>query len=80
MAIWAFSSTKEDMTVRDALFERLGVKKTLKLLAKHWPGGIQSEAERRRRLFKESGLDQEVKNVEATLIDELLEQAKIEQL
>ncbi|MGD9369153.1 MAG: hypothetical protein PVH87_25830 [Desulfobacteraceae bacterium] len=80
MAIWAFSSTKEDMTVRDALFEKLGVKKTLKLLAKHWPGGIQTEAERRRRLFEESGLDQEAKNVEATLIDELLEQVKIENI
>lgn len=78
MGIWAFSSTSEDMTVRNALYEKIGVKKTLKLLARHWPGGIKAEAERRRLLFEESGLDQEAKDVESMLIDELLEQAKVE--
>jgi intracellular multiplication protein IcmB len=73
MAIWAFSSTSEDRRVRNALYEKLGLRKTLKLLARQYPGGIKSAVERRKSIYEESGLDQEAIDVEATFIQELLE-------
>ena len=79
-AIWAFSSTNEDTTILDALREKLGNKKALKLLAGAWPGGIKAEVERRKLIFEENGLDQKQKDVESALIDELLEQARLEQI
>lgn len=76
LALWAFSSTSEDRTVRDALYETIGVKKTLKVLAKYWPGGVKQEVERRKLLFEEKGFDQMTKNVEEQLIEELLKLAE----
>jgi hypothetical protein len=58
------------------LYEKLGVRRTLKLLSKQYPGGIKSAVERRKSLYEESGLDQEAKDVEATFIHELLETAR----
>jgi intracellular multiplication protein IcmB len=45
-AIWAFSSTTEDATVRDALYERIGPKRTLEILSARFPGGVKAEIER----------------------------------
>jgi intracellular multiplication protein IcmB len=79
MAIWAFSSTNEDTAILEALCEKLGVKKALRLLARHWPGGsLKSEVERRKLIYEENGLDQKQKDVQSALVDELLEQAKLE--
>jgi intracellular multiplication protein IcmB len=44
--LWAFSTTSEDMTVRDALYDSHGVEKTLPLLAELFPGGVKTEVER----------------------------------
>ena len=46
--LWAFSTTSEDMVVRDALYARHGVEKTLKALASAHPHGLKAEAERRK--------------------------------
>jgi intracellular multiplication protein IcmB len=46
--LWAFSTTSEDMAVRDALYSRYGVEKTLSALAALHPMGLKNEAERRK--------------------------------
>ena len=43
--IWAFSTTSEDTSVRDYLYQKIGVTKTLKLLQKYYPGGVKAELE-----------------------------------
>jgi intracellular multiplication protein IcmB len=48
--LWAFGSTAEDMAVRDALYRAHGVERTLSILARLYPGGLKSEAERRKGL------------------------------
>ncbi|MDR2443545.1 MAG: hypothetical protein LBE31_08510 [Deltaproteobacteria bacterium] len=52
--LWAFSSTSEDMTVREALYERFGVEKTLKVLSERYPYGLKAEAERLKELRRVS--------------------------
>jgi intracellular multiplication protein IcmB len=42
-AIWAFSTTTEDATVRDYLYSQIGVNNALKLLASKYPGGVKAE-------------------------------------
>lgn len=37
--IWAFNTSATDMALRDALYQRLGVKRTLSFLAATFPGG-----------------------------------------
>jgi len=49
-ALWAFSSTTEDMAVRNRLYETMGVKRTLDVLAAKYPGGVKDEIQRRREL------------------------------
>lgn len=46
-ALWAFSSTTEDMAVRNRLYEIWGVKKTLDVLAEKYPGGVKDDIQRR---------------------------------
>ncbi|MDR0622457.1 MAG: hypothetical protein LBJ61_11380, partial [Deltaproteobacteria bacterium] len=48
--LWAFSTTAEDMAVRDALYASHGVERTLAILSALHPGGLKSEAERRKNL------------------------------
>ena len=73
-ALWAFSTTSEDMTVRNALYKRIGVTRTLKVLSKYWPGGIKTEVERRKVDLEKTDLEKGV-DVYQPLIDELLELA-----
>lgn len=49
-ALWAFSSTSEDMTVRNSLYEKIGVEGTLKILSQLYPGGLKKEVEKRKML------------------------------
>ncbi|MDR1870721.1 MAG: hypothetical protein LBS60_02135 [Deltaproteobacteria bacterium] len=42
---WAFSTTAEDAAIRDALYQKFGVFKTLSHLAQKWPGGLKSALE-----------------------------------
>jgi intracellular multiplication protein IcmB len=50
--LWAFSTTSEDMTVRNSLYERFGVTRTLKVLSERHPYGLKAEVERLRLLKK----------------------------
>jgi intracellular multiplication protein IcmB len=75
--LWAFSTTTEDATIRNRLYERLGPSETLRRLAARYPGGsAKSEVERRRRLVAdESSADDEVTNVIQQMVNEILETA-----
>jgi intracellular multiplication protein IcmB len=71
--LWAFSTTTEDVSIRNNLYKRLGPPETLRRLAFRYPGGsAKSEVERRRRLVAdESGADDEVTNVILEIVNEI---------
>jgi intracellular multiplication protein IcmB len=71
-AKWAFSTTAEDMRVRNKLYDLLGCRKALQVLQKNYPNGtIKNEIERRKdrieMTFGESGVD---------IIEEIVEELK----
>lgn len=76
VALWAFSSTTEDVTVRNALYGRFGVDRTLRVLARKWPGGVKEEAERRKASRRESQIDQVKIDVLQEIINELSDYIK----
>lgn len=53
--LWAFSTTAEDVAVRDALYRMMPPAQARQILARHYPGGIKRELERRRALMREQG-------------------------
>jgi len=73
VALWAFSSTTEDVTVRNALYNRFGIDRTLRLLGRKWPGGVKEEAERRKINRRESDIDELKTDVLQEIINELSE-------
>jgi intracellular multiplication protein IcmB len=44
---WAFSTTAEDAAIRDELYRRFGVERTLSALATRWPAGLKPALEER---------------------------------
>lgn len=49
-SLWAFSTTTEDVTIRNNLYQRLGPSEALRRLGTRFPGGsAKAEVERRRR-------------------------------
>lgn len=72
--LWAFSTTMEDMTVRDRLYSLLGPQKTLRLLAEMHPeGSIKSLKERRQLEYNRQGMDVDVLQ---EIVSEVLDRAK----
>ncbi len=55
LALWAFSSTSEDVAVRNTLYMRVGVHRALAALARLYPGGIKVAVERRRQELADRG-------------------------
>ena len=54
--IWAYSTTAEDVEVRNALYERINPALARQALAGKYPGGsVKKEYERRKTLLKEQG-------------------------
>jgi intracellular multiplication protein IcmB len=51
---WAFSTTAEDAAIRDELYGRHGVDRTLGYLARRWPQGLKSVLEERIALIEGS--------------------------
>jgi intracellular multiplication protein IcmB len=70
--MWAFSSTTEDRNVRNKLYDIIGYKRTLELLARKYPGGVKRILEQRRRSISERGLSEANVNLEQDIIDEIL--------
>jgi len=72
-ALWAFSTTTEDVAIRNNLYKRMGSSEALVRLSVSFPGGsAKSEVERRRRLVAdESGVDDHVTNVIHEIVNEV---------
>lgn len=81
--LWAFSTTAEDVSIRNKLYELVGPKVARKLLGKKYPGGsAKSDVENRKEKMKSSGamVDQDGTNVIQDIIKELLDlKIKLEQ-
>ena len=75
-SLWAFSTTTEDVTIRNHLYQRLGPSEALRRLARRFPGGsAKAEVERRRRQVEDrSDSDDEVVNVILEIANELAEE------
>ena len=71
--MWAFSTTTEDVSIRNNLYRRMEPSEALRRLAARFPGGsAKAEVERRRRLVAdESNADDEITNVITELANEL---------
>lgn len=55
--LWAFSTTAEDVIIRNKLYKKVGPKRARKLLALSFPGGsAKSEIETRKEKLKDSGI------------------------
>jgi intracellular multiplication protein IcmB len=67
--IWAFSTTSEDMFVRDKLYSLIGVEKTLTILSEMYPKGLKREIERRKQSLAFVSSDE----TEQKAIDSLIE-------
>ena len=74
-ALWAFSTTTEDVAIRNNLYRRLGPGEALRRLAVRFPGGsAKAGVERRRReVTDQSGVDDDVVNVLYQIADEVAE-------
>lgn len=76
LAKWAFSTTAEDMQVRNRLYDILGCKKTLITLTKSYPdGSIKPEIERR-QITRETVAGEDAADIVQEIIEELLIEAK----
>jgi intracellular multiplication protein IcmB len=71
--LWAFSTTSEDVSIRNNLYRRMEPSEALRRLAARFPGGsAKAEVERRRRLVAdESAPEDEITNVITELANEL---------
>jgi len=70
-ALWAFESSRESVTVRNSLYQILGVEKTLKRLAKTYPNGIKKEIDRRKSAFSELNADDVLNDILKDLVNEI---------
>ncbi|MBQ7609199.1 MAG: hypothetical protein IJU76_14720 [Desulfovibrionaceae bacterium] len=74
-AAWAFSTTAEDMRLRDRLYQALGCERALTLLHTRYPeGSIKEELERRRAELGEKGRQWE--DIEEAVFTELMAYAQ----
>lgn len=71
--LWAFSTTAEDVAIRNNLYRRLGPSEALRRLAARFPGGsAKSEVERRRRMVTDqTAADDALVNVIHEIANEL---------
>ena len=73
-ALWAFSTTTEDVAIRNNLYKRLGPSESLRRLAAIYPGGSAKSVVERRRLLvtDQSAADDAIVNVIHELVDEIV--------
>ncbi len=76
LARWAFTTTAEDMRVRNRLYETMGCAKALACLARAYPEGTVKEELERRRLAMEARLGEAPEDLADTIVAELEESAR----
>ena len=71
--LWAFSTTAEDVAIRNNLYKRLGPSEALRRLAARYPGGsAKTDVERRRRMVTDqTAADDALVNVIHEIANEL---------
>ncbi len=78
--LWAFSTTAEDVVIRNRLYKRIGAAQARRLLATFFPGGsARNEIKRRIGLLAEKGGNMEEATTGAitdAIIEELINEAK----
>jgi intracellular multiplication protein IcmB len=67
---WAFSTTAEDAAIRDELYGRFGVDRTLECLADRWPDGLKAVLEER-SLSHDSGQADLLSQLKGEVINQL---------
>ena len=72
-ALWAFSTTTEDVAIRNNLYKRMEPSEALRRLAARFPGGsAKSEVERRRmRVTDQTAADDVLVNVIHDIVNEI---------
>ena len=72
-SLWAFSTTTEDVAIRNHLYQRLGPSEALRRLARRFPGGsAKAEVERRRRLVgDQTEADEKIVDVLLEIVGEI---------
>lgn len=75
-AKWAFSTTSEDMRVRNRLYSVLGCKDTLEVLSTQYPSGTIKDELERRHAFIQAKLGEKADDFEQIIFEELLAAAK----
>jgi intracellular multiplication protein IcmB len=71
--LWAFSTTTEDVAIRDKLYDRMDSRRARKILALRFPrGSAKSEVEVRREQMKDSGSTSE--ESQRSVIDQIVEE------
>ena len=74
-ARWAFSTTAEDMRLRNRLYDRVGCRKALSLLCRYYPeGSVKEELDRRKLRLK---LDDVGRDWEEEIYQELVKNSDI---
>ncbi len=73
-ALWAFSTTTEDVSIRNKLYKLFSATKALKILAEKFPGGsAKSEVERRKSLVGDSSMAEDAPvNIINNIVEELV--------
>lgn len=70
--IWAYSTTREDMALRQILYRRLGPVQARRALARCYPGGsVKAECERRQGLLQEADPGQQPGDLIGQIADEV---------
>lgn len=77
LELWAFSTTAEDASIRNRLYERIGQKRARKVLAYAYPGGsARDDIEERKARMRDSDklvLDGKAPNVMDQIIEDLID-------
>ena len=76
--LWAFSTTAEDVAIRNNLYKRLGPSEALRRLATRFPGGsAKAEVERRRRMVTDqTAADDALVNVIHEIANEIAQKTE----
>lgn len=74
--LWAFSTTSEDVAIRNKLYQKIGPKIARKVLSQRYPGGsAKGDVEKRKEKLRSSGaaIDSDGSNILEMIVSELID-------